>query len=250
MNAEVTSLENDCSAPSLPRPTVYLIDREPTTRANFVQLCRAVDCDLISIVSVADFFGIESWVRPACLVCDLSMLEESGFDLKSEMLRRGCNMPVLFVSDHRDVDVAARVTGQGGWTLIRKPFEISRVDHLIVSATESDRRSLELEAMQSATEASLALLTERQRGILGCVVEGLPTRVIARQYGVSTRLIELERSELLKAFGVPTTPDLTLKMGEYRVLQRLSLRTDQSHFGLPRPSATPREVPAADARHG
>lgn len=223
-------------AATLPSATVYLIDPDPTTREQVAAMCKAMECNLVVCGSIANFVGITDLVRPACLACDLLTLKQSGCDLKAEMQRRGWSVPVLFLSDLRDVDVAAEVTGRGGWTLIRKPIDVALVDFLFVGATETDRRNMELESLRSSTEQVLARLTPRQRGILTCVVEGMPTRTIARQYGVSTRLIELERSELLRAFGVPTTPDLTLRMGEYRVLERVLMRNDPGHVGLRNPA--------------
>jgi FixJ family two-component response regulator len=207
-------------------------------------MCEAMDFDLFVCGSVANFISITSLVRPACLACDLMTLQNSGFDLKAELQHRRWTLPVLFLSDLRDIDVATDVTGRGGWTLIRKPIDVDRVRSLFITATATDRRNVELELLRSATETVLTSLTERQRGVLGCVVEGMPTRMIARQFGVSTRLIELERSELLRAFGVPTTPDLMLKMGEYRVLDKILLRGDQAHIGLRSPTSMPRLSPS------
>lgn len=237
-------------AAELPSPTIYLVDPDPTTRAQFAAMCQAIECRLVVCGSVAHFVGIADVVRPSCLACDLVTLKQSGCDLKAEMQRRGWSMPVLFLSDLRDVDFAGEVTGRGGWTLIRKPVDVAQVDFLFVGATETDRRNVELESLRSSTEKVLAGLTPRQRGILTCVVEGMPTRTIARQYGVSTRLIELERSELLKAFGVPTTPDLTLRMGEYRVLERVLMRSDPGHIGLRNPASFDRSTPAPPKLNG
>lgn len=236
--SEITPIE------TLPAPTIYLIDPDPTTREQFTMMCRAMECNLVLCGSVAQFVGTADLARPGCLACDLLTLKQSGCDLKAEMQRRSLGMPVLFLSELRDVDVAAEVTGRGGWTLIRKPIQVAEVDFLFVSATEIDRRNVELESLRLSTEQVLAALTPRQRGVLACVVEGMPTRTIARQYGVSTRLIELERSELLRAFGVPTTPDLTLRMGEYRVLQRVLMRNDPGHVGLRNPAMIDRRTPA------
>jgi FixJ family two-component response regulator len=250
MNIQVMSSEEATSVPSLPRATIYLVDPDQDTRMRFAEMCESIDCELVTFDSIARFTNAPTLVRPACLACDLSALKQSGLDLQSKMQARDWNVPVLFLSDHRDIDVATEVTTRGGWTLIRKPVDSDKVDHLFVSATETDRRNVELESLRSSAEEALSRLTERQLGVLQCVVEGMPTRMIARQYGVSTRLIELERSELLKAFGVPTTPDLTLKMGEYRVLERVLMRNDHGHNGFRDPQTEASSGKDSDDQNG
>lgn len=235
MNSRFESSVEPSSVKTLTPATIYLIDPDPTTQQAFAAMCEAIECKLVTFGSIANFIKLETLQRPACLACDLLTAKQSGFDLKSEMQMHGNSMPVIFLSDLRDIDVAVDVTGRGGWTLIRKPIEIAQADFLFVGATETDRRNVELESMRSSIDSVLQRLTARQRGVLRCVVEGMPTRAIAREFGVSTRLIELERSELLKAFGVSSTPDLTLRMGEYRMLQRFLIRRDPPHVALRHP---------------
>ena len=72
---------------------------------------------------------------------------------------------------------------------------------------------------------------------------GLPTKAIARKLGVSDRLVENERSEILSKFDAPSTPDVTLRMGQFQMLDAMRLRFDPEHKG-PLRAMTSKGMPA------
>ena len=82
-----------------------------------------------------------------------------------------------------------------------------------------DQERYELEVRYVKTHEAISELSERQRNVLAGVCTGRPTKRIARDLGVSQRLIELERSRLLEVFEVATATEIASRMGEYRALR-------------------------------
>ena len=117
-------------------------------------------------------------------------------------------------------------------TVLRKP---TRTEHLMRSVRaeiELDKRQVEFDQLLWEIESKIESITDRQREILFQVVDGFPSKAIARRLGVSDRLVENERSEILKAFDVPSTPDVTFRIVQYRVLDAIRVRIDSGHKGL------------------
>jgi len=54
----------------------------------------------------------------------------------------------------------------------------------------------------------LEQLTPRQREVLLLVVEGCKTKVIAKTLAISTKTVELHRSQMMKALGIRHVPGL------------------------------------------
>ena len=67
----------------------------------------------------------------------------------------------------------------------------------------------------------LSDLTTRQIQVLEMVMSGLPTKAIAGRLNVSKRLVEVERSQLLKAFDVSGTAEMTAIMGGHKMLDQI-----------------------------
>ena len=95
--------------------------------------------------------------------------------------------------------------------------------------------------VQSQTEP----LTDRQMVVLRAIIEGCPTKAIARRLGVSDRLIEMERSVLLRSFGVASTPELTLRYGQYQAAH--ALIDSQRHQWSLQPDVRPPTPKPSDA---
>lgn len=114
-----------------------------------------------------------------------------------------------------NVLVSDRVSPCCDWGIVERPIRsewlINRFNDMLASTMEQGR----IHRMHSIVHSAIGRLTDRQRTVLGSIVEGLPTKTIAKQLGFSNRLVEMERSVLLRQFSVTSTPELTLKYGQY-----------------------------------
>ncbi len=111
-----------------------------------------------------------------------------------------------------------------------------------------DRERLELETRFAETSRAIGRLTERQRAVLDCVCAGQPTKAIAMQLKVSKRLIELERSKLLRAFNATGTAEIAVRIGEHRAMKyvrRDSASTASIHSSASMSVCTPQTLDEA-----
>ncbi|MGH8700196.1 MAG: response regulator transcription factor [Burkholderiales bacterium] len=54
----------------------------------------------------------------------------------------------------------------------------------------------------------LGTLTAREREVMDLALKGLPSKVIAKELGISHRTVELHRSRLLEKLGVSSVTEL------------------------------------------
>jgi FixJ family two-component response regulator len=151
----------------------------------------------------------------------LQIGSEKGSSLLDFMESRCLTVPVIFYTTFMDVDVILDVMERGAVTVLNKALDSTKLLDYVSSAIETDRRQSELSEIYCNVRGILDRLTVRQRDILGFIVQGISTKMIADRFHVSQRLIEKERSEILRQFRVSATPDVTLMMGEYRAINDL-----------------------------
>ena len=79
--------------------------------------------------------------RPSLVLLDvwLQGSKLDGLQLLAEIKRRDPNLPVIVFSGHGNLDTAVAAVREGAVDFIEKPFESSRLLHLVARATETDR---------------------------------------------------------------------------------------------------------------
>jgi len=97
--------------------------------------------------------------RPSLLLLDvwLQGSKLDGLQLLEVVKGRDPTLPVLMISGHGNLDTAVAAIRQGAVDFIEKPFEASRLVHLVSRATETQRLRRENEALrqQIGTEMEL-----------------------------------------------------------------------------------------------
>jgi len=184
---------------------------------NLIQLDDAPEPDRI--------MGLE---RPGILVTRCA-----SSDGATETLRRiragGCLIPIVIVSAGASTADAMSWVRCGAWTVWSDNYDRSRIQEDLAAAIDEDQELCELETFHRDVQNTIDQLTPRQRTVLSQVLDGNPTKAIAMRHQVSKRLVEAERSVLLRRFEVDGSADLALVMGQFRMLNRLQFRTDASH---------------------
>ena len=79
--------------------------------------------------------------RPSLVLLDVWLQGSrlDGLQLLEEVKRRDPTLPVLMISGHGNLDTAVAAIREGAADFIEKPFEASRLLHLVGRATETDR---------------------------------------------------------------------------------------------------------------
>jgi two-component system nitrogen regulation response regulator NtrX len=79
--------------------------------------------------------------RPSLVLLDvwLQGSKLDGLALLAEVKRRDPSLPVIVFSGHGNIDTAVAAVREGAFDFIEKPFESSRLLHLVERATETDR---------------------------------------------------------------------------------------------------------------
>lgn len=107
---------------TLIRSLVSVVDDDESVRESLPDLLREVGFEVEAFSSAEDFLASDALGKTRCLILDIAMPGMSGFDLQHELARRRANIPIVFITAHRDENVRPRALAQGAVACLFKPF--------------------------------------------------------------------------------------------------------------------------------
>ena len=104
------------------RPLISIVDDDESVRESLPDLLKEFGFDAHAFSSAEDFLKSD-WVgQTNCLILDVAMPGMTGPDLQRELTLRQHEIPIVFVTAHRDEHVRPRLLAQGAVECLFKPF--------------------------------------------------------------------------------------------------------------------------------
>lgn len=192
-----------------PRPTVYVIDDDPSVRDGLDSLLRSVGYETGTFSSPRDFLLHPRADTPSCLVLDVRMPDASGLDFQAELGRTGDAIPIIFLTGHGDVPMSVRAMKAGAVEFLLKPFREQDLLDAIREALAKDRALRERMAAAADLQERLATLTSREREVMALVAGGLLNKQIAAELGLQEITVKVHRGQAMRKMRAQSVADLT-----------------------------------------
>lgn len=196
--------------------TVYIVDDDASVRDALAWLLRSrrllSECfeSAEAFESRLDGPGTGLPLQGACLLLDVRMPGLSGLALFERLVARGLTqaLPVIFLTGHADVPTAVDAVKRGAFDFCEKPFSDNALVDRIEQALARSREHLQAQRERDVLRRRLAELTERERDVMGLVIEGLPNKLIADQLDISVRTVEVHRARVFDKMDVKSAVEL------------------------------------------
>lgn len=104
------------------RALVSVVDDDESVRESLPDLIRIFGFDVRAFSSAAEFLDSEWVARTDCLILDVAMPGMSGPELEEELIRRGEQIPVVFITAHKDENDRIPLMQNGAVACLFKPF--------------------------------------------------------------------------------------------------------------------------------
>jgi len=205
-------------------PMVYLVDDEDVVRDALAWLLRsrrllsegfasaeAFEAMLDSRQAGTRSATVSQWpVAPSCLLLDVRMPGTSGLVLFERLIERQLLqfMPVIFLTGHGDVPTAVAAVKRGAFDFVEKPFSDNALVDRVEQALETSAQALLRQRDERGVRRRLAELTERERDVMQCVIDGLANKLIADQLNISVRTVEVHRARVFEKMDVKSAVEL------------------------------------------
>ncbi|MDH4131773.1 MAG: response regulator transcription factor [Gemmatimonadota bacterium] len=207
------------------RPRVLLADDHLLVAEALTSLLEA-DFELVGVVEDGRaLVEAAKKLHPEVIVADITMPHLNGIDALVQLRQAGDDVPVVFLTMHRDVTFARRALEAGAAGFVLKHSASDELVAAIRAALKGETYLSPqiageiLAAMQKGPDQPadpVASLTPRQREVLQLLAEGRSAKEIASGLGISVRTVEFHKYQMMETLGVHTNAELVhfaLKQG-------------------------------------
>lgn len=101
---------------------VGIVDDDESVRESLPDLIKEFGFAARTFSSAEEFLSSDCMDETSCLILDIAMPGMSGPELHRELMRRGREIPTIFITGQRDETIRDRVLKQGAVGFLRKPF--------------------------------------------------------------------------------------------------------------------------------
>jgi FixJ family two-component response regulator len=187
---------------------IYIVDDDNGMRTSLSWLLESVGVKSEGFANAAEFLAAFDPSIPSCLILDVRMPERSGFDVQTELNRRGATLPIIFVSGHGDIPMSVRAMQNGAIDFVEKPYNSQQMLDRVQNAMKiamlrhaCDRKRVEL-------RQRIESLTAREREVLRGVIDGKGSKKIASELSISVKTVDVHRASIKEKLGVASVASL------------------------------------------
>ncbi|MBR0944340.1 two-component system response regulator FixJ [Bradyrhizobium japonicum] len=176
---------------------VYVIDDDEAMRDSLNFLLDSSGFGVTLFDDAQAFLDVLPGLAFGCVVSDVRMPGIDGIELLKRMKAQQSPFPILIMTGHGDVPLAVEAMKLGAVDFLEKPFEDDRLTTMIETAIRQAEPAAKNEAISQDIAARVASLSPRERQVVEGLIAGLSNKLIAREYDISPRTIEVYRANVM-----------------------------------------------------
>jgi len=128
------------------RPIVFVVDDDVSMREALEALIRCAGWEPETFASAQEFLSRPRVLAPSCLILDVTLPDLNGLDLQRRIAADGIDMPIIFITGHRDVLMEIQAMKAGAVEFLTKPFGDDALLSAIGHAIQHSRSALDQQA--------------------------------------------------------------------------------------------------------
>jgi len=189
-------------------PTIFIVDNDDALRESLQWLLESGGARSEGFASAEAFLAACTPERAGCLLLDVRLPGMSGIALQGELARARIQLPVIVMTGYADVGTAVSMLKRGAFDFFEKPFSDAALFERVQQAVEFDAARRLTRAQREHLAARLANLTAREREVFDQVVHGKPNKVVASEFGISEKTVEVHRARVMQKLGAGSLAEL------------------------------------------
>ncbi|MCD8338884.1 MAG: response regulator [Burkholderiales bacterium] len=187
---------------------VRVIDDDPAMRKSWLFLLNGEKWPARAYDNPLSFLQLDDPEIPGCIVLDVRMPQMSGIELQREMKLRKCNLPIVFVSAHGDIDMAVKAIKDGACDFLPKPVKAERLLKAIEKAVARDWKQRKEIEEEREVRSAFNRLTDREKVVAEKVGQGLLNKQIGAELNISEKTVQAHRGSICRKLKVRSAAEI------------------------------------------
>jgi len=198
-------------------PLVYVVDDECSIRTSLSRLLHSADIPTQCYATAQELLDQAFTAQPTCLLLDMNLAADNGFDVQEELLRRGHRFPIIFMTGFGTIPMSVKAIKAGAHEFLTKPFEPEQLLDVVRQALAHDERELLERLHVQSVRHRFDTLTPREREVMALLVTGKMNKQIASDLGTSEITVKVHKRHIMTKMQARTLIEL-VKMREQLTL--------------------------------
>lgn len=177
-------------------PLIQLIDDDEAVRASLALLIGSIGLRVQTWADPQAFLAEFNREEVGAIVLDVRMPGISGLTVLDSLVAQGADQPVIMLTGHGTVEMCRRAFRSGAAEFLEKPVDDEALLEALQMAVRQHVKSRERHEADREARERYAQLSQREREVLGLIVEGLTNKEIGRALSLSPRTVETHRANL------------------------------------------------------
>jgi FixJ family two-component response regulator len=199
-----------------PRPVIHVVDDDESVRGALARRLQADGYDTRAYGTAGEFLAAERADAPGCVILDVRLPGQSGFDLHAALSKEENPLPVIFLTGHGSIPMSVQAMKAGAVDFLTKPFRDDALMGAVgaaLSRSETERRSAE---RRRVLRSRYEKLTGRERAVFARVVRGHLNKQIAAELGTCERTVKAHRAKVMEKMCARSVADLVRAADQLR----------------------------------
>lgn len=176
---------------------IFLVEDDDELRADLGRALQFCGYTIFAYANPEQFFNEFKPLVPAVLVTDMRMPKLSGIELQSELIAKGHQIPIIFISGESSDQQIVKAFKNGAFDFLLKPF--SREDFLsaVAKALEQDSVAMHEVIRKSQLAEALKTLSPRERQVFDLLAKGYGNKELVDELGIALSTVKEYKSEVM-----------------------------------------------------
>ena len=181
------------------KPLIRVIDDDDAVRRSWAFLLSGESYDVVTYADAGSFLASADFRR---------MPNMSGLELQNKLNELGCDLPIIFISGHGDIDMAVNTLKNGAVDFLQKPVKDDRLLEVIDAAVARNKAARRDQAEVAGFKARLEQLTQREREVIRMVAQGYSNKEVAAEFGISEKTVQVHRGSAYRKLDLHNAAEI------------------------------------------